>query len=303
LFNGLKRFSEEFSIPLDITFTDHRHTSIERTVEYINKINPDVCLILYLNELDTFVDHINCPIKCGWIFDVTYGGKEIPQSTLASSIEKLNFFFSITPDHAKQLKNGYWVPEGCDPYSHFPIKSLTQYDVTFVGQVTENSDFFKQRGFVHLDRQDWLLRIGETFKDKLKIFGNMVGVTHLDKYHSSKYLHSSWDNNVVSTNSVINLGHSGWPNVKYSWSARDYRIMAARGFLLTNRIKGHTDFFKDEYNIALYSSDEECIDKIRFYMANETLRLKIAQRGMERALGHFTFKHSFETIFAHLELL
>lgn len=303
LFNGLKQFSEEFSFPIELTFTDHRHTSIERTVDYINKIKPDVCLILYLNELDTFIDYVDCPAKCGWIFDVTFGGKEIPQSSLASSIEKLNFFFSITPDHAKQFKNGYWVPEGCDPYSHFPIKSNVSYDITFVGQVTENSKFYIDRNFVHLDRQAWLLRIGSTFKKQMQIFGNLIGNTGLDSFHANRYLYSAWDNNVVSSNSLINLGHSGWPNVKYSWSARDYRVMAAKGFLLTNRIKGHTDFFKDEYNIALYSSDEECVDKIKFYLENESLRNKIAQRGMEKILSSFTFKHSFETIFTHMGII
>jgi spore maturation protein CgeB len=79
--------------------------------------------------------------------------------------------------------------------------------------------------------------------------------------------------------------------------------MATGGFLITNRIKGHTDFFQDGRNIVLYSSEEECIDKIEFYRDKPDLRKKIAILGMKTVLSSFTFKHSFEKMFQHMELI
>lgn len=303
LVNGIRQFCDETGTVLDLTFSDHRNGSIQRTVEYINQVDPDICLFLYLNNLHEFVEYIECPMICGWTYDITFGGREIPDSALMKGIKHLDFLFTITPDHAKKIENGYWVPEGCDPYSHFPVTTNDNYGVSFVGQVTENSPIYRVRGFVHLDRQAWLSAIGERFPKQLSIYGNMIGNTKLSQYHSKQYLHNAWDNNVVSSNSTINLGHSGWPNVKYSWSARDYRVMAAGGFLLTNRIRGHSDFFKDGKHMAMYRSTEECLDKIAYYLQNPEERERIAQKGRERVLNHFTFKHSVETMLTHMEMI
>jgi hypothetical protein len=300
--NGLHEFAREHALEIDFSFSDHRNHSIERTVDFINTIKPDVCLILYLNELEHFIDWIECPIKCGWIFDVTFGGVEVPVSSLRPGLDKLDYFFTISPDHAKAFPKGYWVPEGCDPWSHYPIKTNNYYGCTFVGQIVEDSQWYKQRGFVHLDRADWLKYLVEKFDDLIKIYGKIYGTVDLKGRHVGESITGNWGNNVVSANSIINLGHSGWPNIKYSWSARDYRIMAAGGFLITNRIKGHTDFFQDGRNIILYSSNEECADKIEFYRDKPDLRKKIADRGMNTVLSSFTFKHSFEKIFKHMEL-
>lgn len=302
LYNGLRDFTRQYGLDIQLSFTDHRNQSIERVVNYINEINPDVCLFLYLNDLETFIDHVKCGYKCGWIFDVTYKGREIPDSVLKPAISKLDYFFSICPEHAKAL-GGFWVPEGFDPASHFPIHTNESYDVTFVGQVVEDSPTYRNAGFVHLDREKWLIKIAKSFKEKLKIFGAIYGDVLISELHTHKTLKTAWENNAVSTMSNINLGHSGWPNVKYSWSARDYRIMAANGFLITNKIKGHNDFFKDGRDIVLYESNDECVDKIGYYLNRPELREKIAQRGMEKVYSAFTFKHSFEKMFTHLEII
>lgn len=302
LYNGIRQFAIQHGVSLSLTFSDHRKDSMERVVEYINKVKPDYCLFLFLNNLSEALDYVHCPNKLGWIFDVTFQGKEIPDSSLRPIIDKFTHFFTICPEHAKEV-GGFWVPEGCDPYSHYEIKSKDQYEITFVGQVVENSPSFKEANFVHLDREDWLVGIAKKFKKNLQIFGPMFGDVLVAQFHTGKVLSGSWDNNIVASNSKINLGHSGWPHVKYSWSARDYRIMASKGFLITNKIKGHDDFFKDGKNIVLYSSAEECVDKIDYYIKRPDLRETIAQKSYERVLSNFTFAHSFEKMFTHLEII
>jgi len=302
--NGLEEFARENAIPLELTFTDHRNEDPERAVEYINKIKPDVCMFLYLNNVAQFYDDIKCPIKCGWIFDMTFGGNEIPVSSLRHIIDKFDYFFTISPDHAKKLKNGFWAPEGCDPYSHYPLNTNHHFGCTFVGQLSNPKQVMHLKGAVHTDRFEWLDYLGEELKEYLLVFGPLTGdLGQSNINHSGVIIQDNWRNNVVSCRSEINLGHSGWPNLKYSWSARDYRIMAAGGFLITNRIKGHTDFFQDGRNIVLYNSIEECLDKIRFYRNQPSIREKIAQKSKDKVLSSFTFKHSFEKIFQHMELV
>ena len=170
MYNGLRMFARQYGIDLQLTFTDHRHQSIERVVEYINQVNPDVCLFLYLNDLLSFIDYIKVPKKAGWIFDVTFQGVEVPKSPLRPVIDKLDYFFSICPEHAKEV-GGYWVPEGYDPCSHYPIWSHEQYETTFVGQVVENSQPYRDANFVHLDREKCLTDIAKGINKDLQIFG------------------------------------------------------------------------------------------------------------------------------------
>jgi len=302
MYNGLRMFARQHGLDLRVTFTDHRNQSAERVVEYINKVHPDVCLFLYLNDLHSFIDYIKVPNKAGWIFDVTFGGEEIPKSPLRPVIDKLDYFFSICPEHAKEC-DGFWVPEGYDPCSHFPIWGHEQHEITFVGQVVENSESYRKAKFVHLDREKWLTEIAKSFNKDLEIFGPTFGDVLVSEFHTNRVLKGSWENNIISTNSKINLGHSGWPDVKYSWSARDYRIMAAKGFLITNKIKGHDDFFRDGKNIVFYESDEECVDKIRYYTKRPDLREAITQKAVEKVQTTFTFCHSFEKMFTHMGII
>src|SRR3972149_7673211 len=91
LYNGIRQFAAQNGLNINLTFSDHRNNSIERVVAHINKIRPDFCLFLYLNDLQGFIDYIKCGRKIGWIFDVTFNGKEIPGSSLSGLIRKLDY--------------------------------------------------------------------------------------------------------------------------------------------------------------------------------------------------------------------
>jgi spore maturation protein CgeB len=67
-------------------------------------------------------------------------------------------------------------------------------------------------------------------------------------------------------------------------TSRSVEIPACGAFMLGERTKRHLDFFKEGKEAEFFSSNEEMLSKVRFYMDNEELRKNIATAGRKRCL-------------------
>ena len=65
-------------------------------------------------------------------------------------------------------------------------------------------------------------------------------------------------------------------------TTRSFEIPAIGGFMLADRTDDHREFFEEGQEAEFFSSDEEFRDKVRFYLRNETARLRIAAAGHRR---------------------
>lgn len=161
----------------------------------------------------------------------------------------------------KGIENIFWLSEGISPAHHFKPTNIIASDyiryeceVAFAGSV---SSFHDGRA-----------EVMKALRDSDFDFEHFQGVFNED-------------HNKLVTIAHVNLGQSGWPKVKLSMSARDYRIMGAGGFLLTNHVEGIDEWFDIGEMCDTYRTTEECLDKVKFYLNKSTLREKIALRGME----------------------
>ena len=64
-------------------------------------------------------------------------------------------------------------------------------------------------------------------------------------------------------------------------SDRTYKVLASRGFLLTQPWEDMEDDFKIGEDLDTFESVEELRDKINFYLVNEVKRLEIAEHGYQ----------------------
>ncbi len=91
-------------------------------------------------------------------------------------------------------------------------------------------------------------------------------------------------------------------NSHISCSAEDasnMRLFEATGMgacLLTDRKSNLPKLFEPDVDVATYDSAEECAEKARFLLANESARQEIAAAGQRRTLSQHTFASRVETL-------
>ncbi|MDB4911335.1 MAG: uncharacterized protein JWO39_2158 [Gemmatimonadetes bacterium] len=67
-------------------------------------------------------------------------------------------------------------------------------------------------------------------------------------------------------------------------TTRSFEIPAIGGFMLADRTDDHREFFEEGREAEYFSTDDEFRDKVKFYLANESARLRIARAGHERCM-------------------
>jgi hypothetical protein len=69
------------------------------------------------------------------------------------------------------------------------------------------------------------------------------------------------------------------------YSMRTFEVPACKGFFLAERTPTHRELFEEGQEAEFFGSVEECAEKIRFYLNNETVRDRVAERGYQRCLN------------------
>ena len=183
-----------------------------------------------------------------------------PLETMIEYISRENFTYISAENDRHHLKwyaragfkNLCWIPNvALFPQIIAPQKErLKKQEIVFVGSL----------GKFHPYRTMVVNSIKSHFKDRFK-FGNA------DQTQASQIYNSSLISINVSLNSDLN------------W--RFFEIIAAGGFLLTDRLpkeSGIDRFFKEGVHYDAFSSEDELLRKINFYLTNPEIAMQIAQR-------------------------
>lgn len=95
----------------------------------------------------------------------------------------------------------------------------------------------------------------------------------------------------INLNITLRSIHSGIP-------LRVLDIMACGGFVLSNRQPEIAEYFEEGKEIVTFGSMEECFDKIRYYLAHEEERRKIAESGLRKVEAKFSYATGLTKLFA-----
>jgi spore maturation protein CgeB len=200
-------------------------------------------------------------------------------------------FFVFTEEFADTAKgagyNAFYLPHAVNNYVFKPLnltrseRDLYQSDITFVG------GWKKTREMV-VDALNCL-------NIKIKVYGpgwlkrNLFNPGLLKCIKGSGLYGDELVKNYISSKIVLNI--NAWFTEKtYGINQRVFDVPACGAFLLTDYVDGLDSFFKIGEEIETYISIDELIDKVRFYIANDNLREKIARRGYEKAQKLPTWK-------------
>lgn len=100
----------------------------------------------------------------------------------------------------------------------------------------------------------------------------------------------------------LNLSNASTNDIQQI-KGRTFEIPACGGFMLTGGAEDLESYYEPDREMVVYEDEADMIDKIRFYLAHETVRRTIQERGYRRTLAEHTWKHRFDAIFRQLGIL
>jgi spore maturation protein CgeB len=175
-------------------------------------------------------------------------------------------------------RNVIKIQTAYEPTIHFPPPQEVTDDgrdrgVSFVGTSYD-------------DRPAFLTRLWREFGVPVVISGDRMWKARLDsdaaaalytgtELYGKDYREAIW-------RSKINLSFLTHSN-QDEFVHKSFEIAACGGFLLAERSEGHSARFIEDEEAVFFSGFDECLDKIRRYLPDESARNRIAAAGRERA--------------------
>lgn len=168
------------------------------------------------------------------------------------------------------VPNPIWLPHAFEPqaYPKYDLASKI-YDVCFVG---------------HVNSQNRLEALDKMFKEFPNFFyGQRLFEDAARKFAESKI--------------VFNI------SMKDDLNMRTFEAMGSGSFLLTDWNSTIEEFFKDGTHLALYRTEEEMVEKARYYLAHDSEREKIALAGYEEVIKNHRLSQRVDVILSELKKL
>lgn len=165
------------------------------------------------------------------------------------------------------VPNPIWLPHAFEPQAYPKYELATKkYDVCFIG---------------HINSQNRLEALDHLFKE----FPNFFYGQRLFEEAARKFAESKI---------VFNI------SMKDDLNMRTFEAMGSGSFLLTDWNSTIEEFFKDGTHLALYRTQEEMVEKARYYLAHEEERERIALAGYEEVVKNHTISQRVGVMLSEL---
>ena len=107
----------------------------------------------------------------------------------------------------------------------------------------------------------------------------------------------------VNSKIILGIGTIGHCENKYTLKLRDFDSPMSGSFYITHRNQDLLQFFEEGVEIECYDNQTELLEKIKFYLINEQLRINIAKNGHSKAVQYHDWSLRLKTLFNSLGLL
>ncbi len=103
----------------------------------------------------------------------------------------------------------------------------------------------------------------------------------------------------IMRNSVISLNFANSRGRQNQIKARTFEVPGAGGFLLSESAQYLENWYVQDQQIAVFQSDRDMVQKIRFYLSHPDIRDRIAAAGFERTQNDHTYEKRLQLVLNH----
>jgi spore maturation protein CgeB len=210
-----------------------------------------------------------------------------------------DIFFTMSEGLVEEFKkfnpNVFWLTQAFEP-SFFQIKQITPEDiktftteVTFVGNLGSKPQYLPRReSLERVINEGFKLKWwGPRIPRKLSTIPLILG--KIGRSYGGKFVWGEEYAKVAKLSKVF-LAFDAMPHIRKSVSARMYTAVGCGAFYMCQYVDGIEEVLDPDKEIVTFHSEDEMIDKIRYYLKNDELRTKIAASGRSHVLKEHTYE-------------
>ena len=216
-----------------------------------------------------------------------------------------DFFTSSDPECKNKyaragLPHVIYFPFGANDRLYKPLGLLKRYDVSFVGGWHPVREWLISR----VRRAGIQVEVaGHGWPSGIIEHEQMVRMFNESKINLNLSNSRSWDLRMLIEMPIKGLKQLRSPKKFEQIKARHFEINSCGAFQLSYYVDGLELAFAPGREIGVYLDPDDLIEKIRYYLAEEVLRERIASAGLARTLNEHTFEARFSRVFDEMGLL
>jgi len=271
---------------------EHGRTAMNRLLrETVDREKPDILFCsLYKNEIDKDVMRAITEqtetVTLNWFCDDTFRFRGFSSRWARSfdwifTVDKhcVPLYRRLGAAHAEYVR---WA---CNPFLYTKNTNAPLYDVTFVGRSYGGRGAAIER----LKKEGFSVRTwGRGWEGGRLSQSEMVEVFGRSRI------------NLNFSDASVRPGWKGKIGLKFpkQIKGRLLEVPACGGFLLTGDAPLLPDYYTPGKDVAVFTSTDDLVEKVRYYLSYEEERAAIARSGYERTMQEHTYIHRFHAMFA-----
>lgn len=280
-------------------YLDKKGELQRRVIEFVDSINPDVVFFILMKDEFSFetLDYLKSKYTTiNWFCDDQWRFESFTKYYAP------HFTYSVTTDKyaiSKYKKIGYnnvirgqWASFGCDKNVDFDSLDY-EYDVSFIGSISGYRKWIIQELLKKGIRVECF---GYGWENGRITFEEMKEIFKTSKINLNISNSASYDIRYIfsSVGSIYEFIRSDkrFEQIK----ARNFEIPAFGGFQLTNYAPSLDDYFEIGEDVAIYTTFEDLVLQINYYLENEEDRKNILINAYEMAKKEYTYQDRLKKI-------
>jgi spore maturation protein CgeB len=215
-------------------------------------------------------------------------------------------YFSTTDPHGELkyqeigLSNAIYFPFGCNEQLYRKLNVPKKHDVSFIGEWHPHREWLLNRlrnAGVAVEAAGHRWPKGAVSQEE------MVQIFNASRINLNLSNSATWDARYLLSSVRAFSDRVRSRKTVEQLKARHFEINGCGGFQLSYYVEGLEKCYRADEEIAIYANPDDLVEKVRFYLAHESLRESIAAAGYRRTLAGHTFAARFQAAFRRMGLV